>query len=216
MMRGPTRSLWRALCLASAWPLLGACHWASTDTPIPVNHYFADARDLQTVRRVMLLPLLVGDGVRVDERMVRRSLTRELNLLQRFQVVALPEGKAEEAAVNHALDRGQVSTSALVQLARQYRLDGVIVGRISSYRPYLPPHLGIEARLFSLHTGSWVWVADATFDTNTAACMSDLRHYAATALPSADLTPDSVRLIRLSPQRFASYACHRLVGTWRR
>ena len=183
---------------------------------MPINHYFADSRDLQTVRRILVLPLQVGEGVDVDPQMMREIFVRELNLLQRFQVESLPLGADQETEINRALKHGEVSVPALVELAKQYNIDGVVVGRITSYKPYLPPHVGLEARMFSLHTGSWVWIADATFDTNSASCMQDVRHYAATAVEAGDYEEDPARLILLGPRRFAAYACHRLVGTWRR
>jgi hypothetical protein len=189
--------------------------WSPATEKMHINHYFADTRDVRTVRRVLVLPLRVGDGIQVDEQMVRAALNRELNLIQRFQIEALPSGEDEAIAINAAFSHGNVSIPALVNLAKRYRLDGVLVARLTSYRPYQPQHIGLEARLFSLHTGSWIWIADATFDAKSAVCIADLNHYAKSVLRDSDVTGDSARLLHLSPQKFASYACNRLVGTWR-
>ncbi len=194
---------------------LGSCMSIGPSAEMPVNHYFADARDVKTVKRILVLPLRVGNGVKVDEGMVRQAFIRELNLLQRFQVEALPPGESEEVAINAAFGHGEISTPSLINLSRRYKLDGIMVGRITSYRAYDPPHVGIEARLFSLHTGSWVWIADATFDTMNAACVADLNHYAQYSLPDSDVTKRQSRLVAMAPRRFAAYACHRILGTWR-
>ena len=194
---------------------LPGCNVLPSVSQMPINHYFADSRDIKTVRRILVLPLQIGDNIEVDERMLRSAFVRELNLLQRFQVQALPSGIDEEVAINRAFAHGGVSIPDLVELSKRYKLDGVMIGRVTSYRPWVPPHVGIEARLFSLHTGNWVWIADATFDANSAACMDDLRHYVASATADGSTAEEDTRMVLLAPSKFAAYACHRLLGTWR-
>lgn len=186
----------------------------STATQMHVDHYFADQQDVENVRRILVLPLHVDDEVQVDDTVVRDALVRELSLLQRFRIETVPEDSPEYIAIHRAFERGDVSLEGVVGLAQRYKIDGIVVSRLASYRPYLPPHISLEARLFSLHSGNWVWAADATFDSDNIHVQRDLEHYAASALRRDD-TLEGARMVMLSPRRFVAYACHRLVGTWR-
>jgi TolB-like protein len=166
------------------------------------------------VRRIMVLPFREAASVQADTYVVRESFLAELAKLQRFEVIPLPSGTAADDKVYRALTRGRISAESLVALAKRYRLDGVLVGTITSYRPYLPPHLGLRTKLFSVHSGSFIWAAEGLYDANDLRTMEDLEHYQKSFL-AEESSMHGVRINLLSPRKFASYVCHRLVGTWR-
>lgn len=191
-----------------------ACSWGHRSEALPVNHYFADARDLASVRRVIVLPFTAAADLVADTAIVRAAFLDELQKLQRFEVVPLPESAPEDERLYQSLARGRLSTRDLVELGTRYRVDGLVLGTITSWRPYLPPHLGLRVQLLSIHSATTVWAAEGLYDAGDGAMREDLEEYADTfAAEEASMHGSEIHLI--SPRKFARYVCHRLVGTWR-
>ena len=199
----------------AALGLLASCGTFQPPRPMPVNWYLAAPADVAPVRRVMLLPFRASHGVVAERERIRTAFLGELNKLQRFEVVPLPAGAAEQAGIYRAMERGRVSTNELVALAKRYRLDGVILGEITSYRAYLPPHLGLRVKLFSVHSGNWIWAAEGHYDANDARTIEDLEHFQQSFL-AEEGSLHGMRINLLSPTKFCAYVSHRLVRTWRR
>ena len=196
-------------------PLLGAasCELARLPHPKPVSWYLAHRNDVIGVRRIMVLPFRETAGVQADIDGVRDAFLGELAKIQRFEVTPLPNGTDEDEKIYRALTRGRISADALVALAKRYKLDGVLVATITNYRPYLPQHLGLRVKLFSVHSGSYIWAAEGLYDANDARTLEDLEHYQKSFLaPETSMHGERINL--LSPRKFATYVSHRLVGTW--
>jgi len=217
-----TRSRWasapavvRALVCAFVCVVAGACSsLASAPHSIPVNHFLGDPMDIDSVRRVMVLPFQEAEGVQAQTAQVREAFINELVKIQRFEVVPLPGGAAEHRELYHGLTKGNLSTDALVRLGERYRIDGVMLGTLTSYRAYTPPNLGMRLQLVSLHSGQVVWAAEGLYDSNDARVIEDLQHYAGSFQAEED-SMHGWQINLISPMRYAGYVSHRLVGTWR-
>ncbi len=179
----------------------------------PIDSYLAEPADLDNVRRIMVLPFTQQAGVSADCEQIRDAFLSELMKLRRFEVVPLPLSAAENQVLNASLRRGRPSTDAMVRLCDRYALDGVLVGSISSWRPYKPAHLGMRTQLISIHSGATVWAVDAIYDANDRATIADLRDYARLRQYD-DGSLHGWELNLLSPNRFVNYVAHRFVGTW--
>jgi hypothetical protein len=160
-----------------------------------------------------VLPFRQEPGVRVDCDQVRDSFVAELQKLRRFEVVPLTGEAREDDEMNASLAHGRLSTEAMVRLCDRYGLDGVLVGAVTAWRPYSPPHLGLRTQLISVHSGATVWAIDAIYDSNDRTTVSDLRHWVDhTQRDDGNLHGWELNL--LSPQKFTSYVASRFVGTW--
>ena len=116
---------------------LGAC----TGWPpqrVPVNHYLGDPLDVDSVRRVLVLPFREADGVMGQREQVREAFINELAKIKRFEIVPLPDEAEEYHEVYLSLTRGAISADALVRFSERYNVDGVVIGTLTSYRPYPP------------------------------------------------------------------------------
>jgi hypothetical protein len=194
---------------------LGACTWLpKPPEPKPVNFYSAAPRDLDNVQRVLVLPFACAAGVTADTMPLREAFLVELAKIQRLELVPLPDGAEEDRPLYESLVRGRISTEALVELSERYQLDGVLLGTVTAYRPYLPVHLGLRVQLVSVHSGSTVWAAEGLYDANDAATIEDLRHYQL-SFAAAEASFHGVEINLISPRKFAAYVAHRLVATWR-
>lgn len=192
---------------------LAGCQMERPPEAKPINSYLAEPADLANVRRIMVLPFLQDDGVQADCRMVRDAFISELQKLRRFEVVPLPEGAQENEVINASIHHGRLSTDAMVRLCNRYHLDGLLVGTVTQWRAYQPPHLGMRTQLLSVHSGSTVWAVDAIYDTNDRTTISDLRHYAQT-VQQDNGTLHGWELNMLAPTKFTNYVARRFVGTW--
>lgn len=199
--------------IAALGLVLGACNWTRPPERKPVNTYLADARDLASVRRIMVLPFTEEAGVVADTARIREAYVNELQKLRRFEIVPLPHTAQEDDPLNWSLRLGRIDTEATVRLCERYHLDGVLLGTVTAYRPYTPPHLGIRTQLVSVHSGAAVWAVDAMFDSSDRSTISDLNHFHQ-RVQADNGTLHGVELNLLAPMRFASYVSARLVGTW--
>lgn len=210
--RAPARASCRRLA-----PLCGlalaACALERPPERRPVNHYLADARDLASVRRLMVLPFAAETGVVADCEQLRDVYVQELQKLRRFEIVPLPSGAQETAQLNASLRHGRLSTDAIVELCNRYRLDGVLVGAVTAWRAYTPPRLGLRTHLVSVHSGSVVWAVDAIYDAGDRSTVSDLRHFHDHVLARDD-NLHGWEFATIAPTRFAAYVANRFVGTW--
>jgi len=201
-------SLLAVLALAFA-----GCQLERPLTTKAINSYLAEPKDLANVRRIMVLPFAKEAGVQADCESVRDAFVAELQKMRRFEVVPLPSEAREDEILNTSIHRGRLSTEAMVRICDRYALDGLLVGSITAWRPYTPPHLGIRTQLISVHSGATIWAVDAMYDSSDRTTISDLRHYAA-RVQEADGSLHDWEMNLLSPAKFTTYVAHRFVGTW--
>ncbi len=203
----------RAIALATLAAGLAAACAGGAHARKQINCYLAEPADLANVRRIMVLPFAYESGVQVDCAKVRDAFVAELQKLRRFEVVPLPADAREDDELNASLSRGRLSTEAMVRLCNRYALDGVLVGSVTAWRPYTPPHLGMRTQLVSVHSGAPVWAIDAIYDSSDRTTVDDLQHFVEhTQRDDGNLHGWEMNLI--APSKFTSYVAHRFVGTW--
>jgi hypothetical protein len=201
----------RLAIAAALLPALAGC--AAAPSLKSINCYLAEPADLANVRRIMVLPFGHEADVQADCTKVRDAFVAELQKLRRFEVVPLPADAREDDELNASLARGRLSTEAMVRLCNRYSLDGVLVGSVTAWRPYTPPHLGMRTQLVSVHSGAPVWAVDAMFDSSDRTTVADLQHFADhTQRDDGNLHGWELNLI--APGKFTTYVAHRFVGTW--
>lgn len=203
------RAVVAALALALPFTSCGS----APDEPKVINSYLAEPADLANVRRIMVLPFAQESGVQADCTKVRDAFVAELQKLRRFEVVPLPTDAREDDELNSSLARGRLSTDAMVRLCNRYSLDAVMVGSVTAWRPYTPPHLGMRTQLISVHSGAPIWAVDAIYDSADRTTAGDLRHFVShTQRDDGNLHGWEMTL--LSPTKFTAFVAHRFVGTW--
>lgn len=179
---------------------------------LDINHYLADERDLDPVRMVMVLPF-DGDVAPQEVREhVTNTFVREIAEEGKFIVKPLPPLSDEEDLILQSEKQGRIDTKELVELCKRFHLDGVIIGRITSYQDYYPPRIGLRCLMVSVHSGGIVWAADMIFNSAKQLTRQDaIRYYRSTLI--ADASNHGEEMIFLSPREFGEYACARLLST---
>ncbi len=205
-------SLGRGAACAAVLSFAG-CSFEQPHVEKQINSYLAAPADLANVRRILVLPFAQESGVQADCTQVRDAFVAELQKLRRFEVVPLPAEAREDDDLNASLMRGRLSTAAMVRLCNRYALDGVLLGSVTAWRPYTPPHLGMRTQLISVHSGAPVWAVDAIYDSNDRTTIGDLQHFVETTQRD-DGNLHGWEMNLLSPSKFTTYVAHRFVGTW--
>ncbi|MEM7199126.1 MAG: hypothetical protein AAF628_02605 [Planctomycetota bacterium] len=210
--------------MSAPWHVLGAAAALLAVTgcglvqPLPkprqVPAHFGPASELADIRRVMVLPFKTSSGVLADTEAVREPFLSELQKLQRFEIVPLPQDAEAQFAIYNGLQRGGIQPEALTRLGDRYRLDGVILATITGYRPYKPPYLGLRLQMISMHSADAVWATDVFYDSADASTVEDLKHYTLSALAEPDAL-HGWELLLISPERFATFVAHRTLSRWR-
>ena len=198
----------------AALALLGGCGLPGKPVAKPVPAHFGSAAEINAVRRVMVLTFETAPGVHADTEMLRDTFVHELVKMHKFELVPLPEGDEDDDEVYQSLRRGRISIESLTTLGERYNLDGVLLGTVTAYRPYKPPYLGLRVQLISLHSATAVWAVEAIYDASDAQSVDDIRHYAQSYLAKND-SLHGWEMILISPEQFATFVSHRVVGTWR-
>ena len=202
----------RALALCGAL-LVSSCSLIEPGSQMSIHAYVGDARDLFIIRRVAVLPVFGPNVPDAQRESLHASLVAELGALHRFQIVRLDD--VEEVPPLYGSEkRGRIDVNALVELGGRYHVDGVLLARITSYKPYMPPVIGLQLHLVSVHAGDVVWVVDETFDGSHERVRQDLLHYQRQRLTEETSLHDTDMLL-MSPRRFGRYSMARAVDTLR-
>lgn len=205
-MRAPL-SLLGVLVVAQG---LTSCRITKLPAPMRVHAWVADPRDLQVVRRIVVLPV-AGEAASIDFLDdLGASLRSELAASRHFEVLELGRDSPEEEALWKSERRGRLSVDALVEIGRRYQADGVCMLRVTAHRPWLPPLLGVRLQLISVHSGDAVWAIDESFDSAEEKVRLDVEVYARDYL-APDPSLHDTEMLQLSPRRFAGYCCKRMV-----
>lgn len=177
-----------------------------------LNSYLGDIRDLRIVRRVMVIPFVGADMPQENLDYCYESFKNHLTQNGSFQIVPLPPLASTERALLRSENSGRVSAKGLVEIGKRYNVDGILIGRLTAFKAYRPPILGMRIHLFSMHSGETVWAVDQTFDMSKASARYDLLDYSRKKLASEN-TLHGAEFIEMSPKRFIDYAMTRVVST---
>jgi len=179
---------------------------------LDINHYLADERDLEPVRMIMVLPFDGEIAPKEVREHVTRTFVREIAEKGQFIVKPLPRLSDEENLILSSESKGRIDTKELVDLCKRFHLDGVIIGRITSYQDYYPPRIGLRSLMVSVHSGDIVWAADMVFNAAKQLTRQDaIRYYEGTLITEA--SNHGREMIFLSPREFSEYAVARLLST---
>ncbi len=164
-----------AMLLAGAVLLPGCKHPPARDD-VTYSQYHAARFDWGAVNRVLLLPLVNETAYPRATEEVRQALAAELQQLGRFEVVPAPPDV--QARLSHQVrDRGAFNEAVLIQLARQYRVEAVVLGTLTQYSPYAPPRLGLSLQVVSPGDAVVVASIDGLWDTTQTPVVNRVRAF---------------------------------------
>jgi hypothetical protein len=165
------------------------------------------APDMATyeLRRVAMLPLA---GEQLDEQhaaSIQGAFHLELGRSAPYELVRLTPEDLDEVYTSEPHRRGSYHPRTLLELARRYRVDAVLIGTVTQFDVYPPQVLALDLVLVSCETGMILWTSNVHLDASDALVREHLDWYQRSQAHSGDWE-DGVQLTLISPTHFARFA----------
>ena len=106
--------------------------------------------------------------------------------------------------------RGSFSAGAILDLARRYRLDALLIPTVTDLQVHPPQRLGLSVDLVSAETGQALWSSAVRLDAAQAATRESIETWA--RAHQGDVSDHTWEVTLLSPRRFARFAAFHLAS----
>ncbi|HVS18844.1 MAG TPA: hypothetical protein VMT18_09620, partial [Planctomycetota bacterium] len=171
------------------------------------------ARDFATYSlvRVGVPPLRAPDVDAANRAALQAALVAELSAVMPYELVPLDLDDLVEVDAQDAFRRGRYDTRAVLETARRYRLDGLVLGTVTHYQPYPPQALGMEVELVAIETGATLWSSSLQLDAADAKVRARLDRWQ-NDHKSGGGNRESAQLTLVSPERFARFAASEIAA----
>lgn len=157
------------------------------------------------VRRVGLLPFVGADVDRASAQLLQQSFYAEVSQSTPFEIVLLDATHLAEIPASQPYTRGWYDPRTILELARRFRLDGLLVGTVMQMQTFPPQKLSLALELVSAETGLVLWTSTVHLDAADKRVSESMRAYLKHHRAS-DGTYDNLTLGLLSPSSFARFA----------
>ncbi len=166
------------------------------------------ASDFNTYKlhRVGLLPICGRDLDHDHAKMVQEAFYTELSLKTPFEVVPLDARDLEEVRQGESYIRGRYDPNMVIDLARRFRFDGMLIGTVIDHEFYTPLRLSVQMELVSTETGAAIWSSSVQLDASSSRVQEAIEafYHDSAAVETAD--GDGWEIALLSPRLFAQFA----------
>ena len=164
--------------------------------------------DSYRLRRVGLVPFR-GESISLeDAQELRSALFAEIESTSPFEVVPLEGDDLAEIPNSDPYRRGAYKPRTIIEIARRYRLDAILVGTVTDRQPFAPQRIGLQLDMVAAETGMVIWDASVHLDAGREDVREQLRLWS--ELSQGELSSDEWKLILISPRRFARFASYQL------
>jgi hypothetical protein len=192
--------------------ILSALAGCATSTPRSVPLATARvAADFESypLRRVGLLPFCGEKVAEEQSSALQGAFLTEIHRRTDFEVVPLNPADLEEIPASEPFRVGWIQPRTVIDLARRYSLDAVLIGTVTDRQYFVPQRLGIQLDMVAAETGVSIWSAAVHLD----ASHDDVRRgiEAWFNQHKADVASgETWELALLSPRRFAQFAAYQI------
>lgn len=192
-------------CFAVLALLFAACTSTRAELDPIARARVASDYSTYALRRVGVLPF-VGEAVEIEHgKALQRTFAAELVGHVPFEVVPLDQADLEEVEAHDPLRRGRTRPEAVLELARRYRLDGVLVGTVTELSTWPHARAGIEVDLVASETGMAIWTGRTQVDAAQQSTREHLQRWLDdTRSTQAEL--EGVDVWLMSPRRLVEFA----------
>jgi hypothetical protein len=199
--------------LALALPALAGCAIAPKHPLPPLAHARVSADfDSYELRRVGLLPFRGHDLERDGGRQLQEAFLFELARRARYEIVLLDDVDLAEVDEDQPYERGSYRARSVVEIARRFRLDALLVGTVTHLESYAPQSLGLQLELVAAETGLVIWASGLELDSADATVRESLARYQDQQLGPGDRATD-LEVTLLSPARWMRFAASEVART---
>jgi len=158
------------------------------------------------LHRVGLMPLAGRELQDEQAEMLQNALFTEFSHQTPYEIVPLDPQDLEEVVQIESYRRGRYESQMVIDLARRFRLDGVLIGTVIDYQYYSPQRLSLQVDLVASETGAAIWSGSVSLDGTSERVHRAVEAYfeASESVKTADGKGWEIAL--LSPRLFAQFA----------
>jgi hypothetical protein len=172
---------------------------------LPVAEYHAPGFNPAAHLRVLLLPLGNETGFPYAADQIRTALAAEVQSLAYFEVVmAPPHSDIDMSQLVHT--HGRFHEAALVDLARAFNVDAILLATVTQYSPYSPPRIGLSLQLISPGAAVLLASIDGLWDGRQRAVADQACAYYREGSHHFEGRND-INPVLTSPQLFQRFVC---------
>ena len=158
------------------------------------------------LHRVGLMPFS-GRDLDVDHAQTLQSaFFTEFSLQTPFEVVPLNRRDLEEVRRTEAYVRGRYESAMVIDLARRFRFDAVLVGTVVDCQVFSPQRLSVQVDLVATETGGTIWSSAVQLDATSPRVREALEAYYRSSDAVETEDGQGWELALLSPRLFAQFA----------
>ena len=165
-----------------------------------------------SLHRVGLVPLLGHTLDAEHTEALQGVFFSEFSRQTHFEIVPLDWRDLEEVQQSDPYVRGHYRPETVIDLARRFRLDGVLVGTITNCQFYTPQQLSLQFELVATETGSAIWSASVHLDSSSERVVEAVHAYYQASEPTKTADGDGWELALLSPRLFAQFAAWQIAS----
>ncbi len=187
-----------------------ACACVTTVKEVPQLGNAAVVADFDSyrIRRVGVAPVS-GAGVTPEQAQAfQAALFAELSAATPYEILPLSPADLAEIPSVEPYRRGWYRPRTILDIARRFRLDALLIATVTDLEPFPPQRLGVQADLVSCETGQTLWAASLQLDASQQRVRASLEVWANEHL--GDVTEGSWEIVAMSPRRFARFAAYQL------
>ncbi|MCB1194553.1 hypothetical protein KDK77_00065 [bacterium] len=142
-------------------------YYEMTDTTyVSSNYYINPHLENIMVKRVLFAPLKNETLYREEVEALEKTFAEQWSAIHRFEVIpAMGEVRKnlQEVALR---DKGRFYKLLLYDIGERYNIDAIIFTTITSFFPYEPCKLGVNAQMIHTRSGDVLWAIDEQYDGN--------------------------------------------------
>jgi hypothetical protein len=196
-----------ALCSCSAIP-----GYIAPQETLARSHSASDLGSYR-IQRVAVVPFTgnVIDPVRAMD--FEDSLALELAPRVNFEIVQLYAADLAEVSRSDPYRRGWYAPATLLELAKRYNIDAVLIGTVREQWCYTPMRIAAQVEMVSCETGMVAWSSSVELDARDGHVQKCVKAWYGLELDSTD-APGDEALAYLSPAIFARFAARELVRSY--
>ncbi len=142
----------------------------------PLNYYLTPDKDISSLGRIALVELGNETGFHEISLDMSTALFQELQKKQMFGVKFVAENDPEWRSMQLRQD-ASYTFEQLLEMRNTLKCDGVLIGSVTSYKPYPHMSIALQLRMVDLTDGQLLWAMEQVWDTTDKTTGHRMRKY---------------------------------------
>ncbi len=185
-----------------------------TDRTFVATNYFIhpEFEEFQ-IRRVIVAPFTNETGYHQAQDILEPIFISEWLKVNRFEVIPATGEARDQLAKFDLREKGMFYKLHLYDLAKRYNADAIMFVSITSYSPYDPCRIGINAQLIHTYSGVVTWALNEVYDGSQRDVENLATQYYYEHVRFSHPLED-YQIMMISPRYFAQMVAYDVGGTF--